>query len=358
MKVLFLTLSSISKFPAAKRALGMGSELVLMGHDVYIALEDCKENRERFANEAQGCNAIWIPSRTLLAEVYYKLKAVRQIKPDVLYSLSYSPRNLAFMSCFIPRTTKYLLEYSELYSSFKPIWKYREFISLFEVDGLICASRYLKSIFHARERRIHKEIPLLYLPYAYPRYIGKAKVDNPQKRPQRIIFMAALWKNYGVYLVIEAFLVMAKVVHSAELVIIGKGPEYENIKKMTAEADVSHCIHLAGFVPESDLDSFFSTADAFIAPMKSTVQDIARCPSKLFYYLPYQKPIITCRIGNPYDILGEWGFYYEPDNVNDMAVAMANALLASDKFTYPPNFISHHTWASRAREFIKWINKV
>ncbi len=356
MTFFFLTLSTFSKFPSLKRAVGMGFELANHGHSVFIALDDCEENRARFDSEAAGCTAVWIKPGSLFREIGEKLSAVRRIKPDFLYSLSYSPRNLAGLSFLFPDKTCYVLEYCELYSSFKFSWLLREWFSLIEVDRLVCASRYLDNVFSSRLRRLHKFTPVIYQPYAYPRYLGGASTRRSKKGcAKKILFMAALWKNYGVYEVIEAYLRVVAVRNNVDLVIIGRGPEYECVDAMIRKKNAEQIIHLEGFVPEEELDSYFADADVFVAPMKDTVQDRARCPSKLFYYIPYNKPIVTCKIGNPYDILGENGFYYNQNDVEDMSRVMSEALDISCRFSYPAGFIDGHTWKARAEEFLRWV---
>ena len=98
---------------------------------------------------------------------------------------------------------------------------------------------------------------------------------------------------------------------------------------------------------------YFSLTDFFVSPMNDTVQDWARCPSKLYMYLPYRKPIITCKIGEPYNVLGNNGFYYEPSSSDSLAYEMEK-LLESGKTTIAIEPMEHE-WRYRTNEFDKWI---
>ena len=99
---------------------------------------------------------------------------------------------------------------------------------------------------------------------------------------------------------------------------------------------------------------YFSLTDFFVSPMNDTVQDWARCPSKLYMYLPYRKPIITCKIGEPYNVLGDDGFYYRPSSSDSLAAEMEK-LLESGKTEIAINSLEHE-WTFRTKEFDKWLH--
>ena len=110
---------------------------------------------------------------------------------------------------------------------------------------------------------------------------------------------------------------------------------------------------MPGFVDEEDISQYFSVASAFISPMNDTPQDWARCPSKMYLYLPYKKPIITCKIGEPYEILQDKGFYYASGNAKDMATQMKK-IIENNKYTADAH-AEKHSWNVRAQELDNWI---
>lgn len=358
MTFLFVTLSRFSQFPTYKRAIGMGEALAQMGHVVKIACLDCEENRSRMALEAPHCEPIWIKTGSLWKEVVGKLSAVWSVKPDFVYSPSYSLRNLAFLRWMFPRRVKLIIEFCELYSDFArklSCWRMKEYLALSEADYLVCASHYLRKEFSRRIQSRRLKLPVLYLPYAYPEYLkSKGKVQNC---PQRVLFMAALWRNYGIYEVLSATEMLLQRGRNIVLDVLGSGPEKLHVIQWVKEHCLDERIHIHGYVDESRLDEYFSEASVFVSPMQDTIQDWARCPSKLFYYLPYNKPIVTCQIGDPYCTLGALGFYYSPLNVEEMANAIDNALLVAPTFSYPEGFVEKHSWASRAKEIMDWLQK-
>ena len=109
------------------------------------------------------------------------------------------------------------------------------------------------------------------------------------------------------------------------------------------------------FVKEEDIPAYFTLADAFISPMNDTVQDWARCPSKLYMYLPYKKPIITCKIGEPYEVLKENGYYYTPGSEMSLSQSIMR-LCQSGEWHLNINPLNHE-WRTRTIEFNKWFQQ-
>ena len=356
MKILFLTLSHFSSFPTYKRAIGMGEELALMGDAVYIAVMDSVENRERMRFEAPHCIPLWFRNAGVLREVYSKVRMCWHLKPDVVYSTSYSVRNLAFLRVLLP-TTCLVTEFCELYSQVprrRLTWQLREVCACFESSRIIVASQYLQSHFEQYMKQYKCSKPMLYSPYAYPQYL-RPKLQKACNHEKNVVYMASLWKGYGVWDVVESFRKVLALRSDIRLLIIGGGPEKNALMAYLKEKKLSEKIVVLGYVPEDALNDYFSLADVFVSPIFDTIQDKARCPSKIFYYIAYNKPIVTCRIGEPANVLKEYGFYYRSGDVQSMAETIKQALDQSLTFSYPEGFLEKHSWKSRAVEFKEWV---
>lgn len=195
----------------------------------------------------------------------------------------------------------------------------------------------------------HLSRRFLYLPFAYPTYL-RGTVDKADGR-HHVVFMAHMGRGYGVFDVLKAFEWVSRLKPKSHLDLIGGGPDLEEVRHWVATHGLYSRISVYGYVREEELDGLFSCAAAFVAPLHDSVQDWARCPSKVFYYIPYNKPIVTCRIGDPFENLKQYAIYYSADDVDDMARAIITALERSVKFAYPCGFIETHSWNARAKEF-------
>lgn len=358
MTYLFLTLGEFSKFPSAKRATGIGEALALRGHKVFISSMDCPENRKRLLIEAPHCEPCYFKRGNAFLEAFAKLRLVWKLRPRYVYSLSYSLRNLAFLRLFIPRGCQTIIEFNELYSCFSEhhlSWLIREFWALVENRYVLCASSYLVRFFKAKAAKWKLDCQFLYLPFAYPEYLtSPVGCDDALKH---LVFMAHMSRGYGVFEVLEAFSHVVSRRPEAYLDLIGGGPDLRDVENWVEVHGVKDKVAIHGYVAEDKLNALFSKAAMFVAPLHDIPQDWARCPSKVFYYIPYNKPIVTCRIGDPYENLGEYAIYYKPDDVEDMERAMLSALQLASSFSYPPGFIARHSWGARAESFERWTSK-
>jgi glycosyltransferase involved in cell wall biosynthesis len=362
-RICFITLGDMEKMPTAKRAAGMASELVRLGHRVAIVAWDVPSNHVRLAMECPEAEPLWVSPRNIVLEIMNKIKVVRDWRPELIYLSSFGIRNLACLRPLYSRNAKVIAEHCELYSAFGDLkhrmdLKWLEKRSVVEANGLVCASRYLQAEFDRRIKQRGSHARTVYLPYAYPSYLAlQGGGDKPVSGKKRILFMAALWKNYGVLDVIRAAKIL--VAQRADFVvdILGDGPAREEAALLIRELGLEDRVFLKGFIPETDLSQDFSRASVFLAPLVNTIQDIARCPSKVYYYLPYQKPIVTCALGDPHELLKSDGYYYIPASVESMAEVLNRALDESAGFVFRSLSVAEHSWNYSARQFEGWCKE-
>jgi glycosyltransferase involved in cell wall biosynthesis len=91
-------------------------------------------------------------------------------------------------------------------------------------------------------------------------------------------------------------------------------------------------------------------------PLRNTIQDRARSPSKVFMYMHFNKPIITSKIGESAEIFSDYDFYYNPDDSGSMSLAIEKALFSNDNWSPKWNPVSN-TWDERVVGRIEWLKK-
>ncbi|MFI3297657.1 MAG: glycosyltransferase [bacterium] len=365
-KICFITTGDIKSIATAKRALGLANPLSDLGWDVSIVMEDTEENHHRVALECdERITVVYFSHGSALNEVAQKNKIIKRINPDYLYICAFVFRNVVGMM----HSSKKIVEHSELQSSIPDIRGIKklmcymtEYYSIVYSDAILNASKYLQNTYLKREKKILSNIPMLYFPYAYnPSVINVVDVDYSNDKYvdfegcNTFVFLGSVTKNYGVFTIIDAVKIAAQN-NSFKVLILGKGRHYEEALRYVDDNNLGNYIYMPGFIEEEDVASYFSLATAFISPMNDTVQDWARCPSKLYMYLPYKKPIITCEIGEPYQIFKDDGYYYSPGNSSEMAKQIESVVsMGITKTSIDP---LEHSWATRAKEFDKWIKNV
>lgn len=363
--ICFVTTGDIKNIATAKRALGMANPLVELGWNVSILMEDTEENHHRVRMEC--CDKVrvyYFPHCSALQEIKAKNKIIKKLNPDYLYICAFVTRN----TVGIGQRCKKLVEHSELQSGIPDMKGVRkihaylnEYFSILYSDALLNASKYLQQVFKNRAKWVFKSnMPMMYFPYAYSD--GVMKVENidrdvpvyqKYKGRKIFVFLGSIVRGYGAFTMIEAMEQIHEQHPEALLLMLGRGGSYKEACEYVKMHHLESCVELPGFISEEEISSYFSLADYFVSPMNDTVQDWARCPSKLYMYLPYKKPIITCKIGEPYNVLGGEGCYFEPSSSLSLAEAMIH-LIESGVAAINVEPLKHE-WKHRTAEFDKWV---
>jgi Glycosyltransferase len=365
-KICFVTTGDIKNIATSKRALGMADTLYQLGWEVHIIMEDTVENRKRAELEcSKAIKFHYFSPSSAWNEVKSKNKIIKNIQPDFVYICAFVFRNIVHTSKSVIR----LVEHSELQSSIPDIKGLKklsvhllENYSVFYSNGLLCASKYLYDYYQRKSNRLKRNLPILYFPYAYSEKVCRIKSDNelsPKytglKDKFNIVFLGSLTENYGLYTMLDAIKRLSTSHQNIRLILLGRGRHFQQAEEFVQEHHFQNVILMPGYVEEEEITDYFSIADAFLSPMHDTIQDWARCPSKLYMYLPYKKPLIACKIGEPYEVLGTNGFYYESGSANDLAKVIGNCISNENYHAVNPQM---HTWEQRTIEFDSWIKKV
>ncbi len=366
MKICFITTGNIERVATMKRATGLAEPLINMGHEVHIMAVDCRENRERFALECPRAHIHYFPETSAYMEIRYKKKLIRDINPDFIYICAFVVRN--FICKYNIDNSILVVEHSELLSALSSV-KYWKRVIYYCMEGLckylyhgqIAASKYLENHFKSKLSN-KKKRTVLYSPYAYNQKVLLHKteiydfIEKKYEGYKIVLYMGNLCLNYGFSFLIEA----SKFIHNSsypiKILIMGDGIHKKIAEKYIKDFHLSNSVELLGYVNEKDLGSYFSLADAFISPLFDTVQDWARCPSKLFMYLPFNKPVLTCKIGEAKELfMDNYEYYYDSLNSEKLSKKIVQAVY--DVNYVPPCRAALHEWEQRAKDLLIWINE-
>jgi len=369
MKICFITLGDIKSIATMKRALGMANPLQSMGWEVSIIAQDTEENRNRIAIECnEHIQVYYYKECGLKEEVQIKTALVNQIAPDFIYFCSFSFRNRISKGKLTCKP-KILIEHSELASGIpdnKGLKKYAllalEYYSIHYSDGLLCASRYLEREYHKRAAQVmKKKLPILYSPYAFNNDVIDAPKIKLQELKDRyrnntvLLYMGTMTRNYGLFTMLQAIEQVIKERPDVRLLLLGRGRHLEEAKAYVQERRLENFVEFLGYTPENELSSYFERADAFISPLNDTVQDWARCPSKIYMYIPFRKPIFTCRIGEPKEIFGNDGHYFDTTQPATLAKLIGD--LAAGRLAHTDIDIDEHSWDRRSLDLTNWVSR-
>lgn len=366
-KICFVTTGDLRNNATAKRALSMANPLSDLGWKVYIILQDTKENHHRAQLECdERVSIFYIRCLSVMDELREKCKILHKIRPEYIYVCAFVLRNIVFCKFKCIK----IVEHSELLSRIQNRGRIRkklellfEYFSIIYASGLVNASNYLQDVYKKRRGLVFlkRNIPLLYLPYAYTPDQIKVKthvsgITREYKNKTVFIYLGTVTRNYGIFTIIEAAKALKEERRDFCVMVLGHGRDYGKAVEMVKKYDLEDWVYMLGFVEEEQIADYFSIASAFLSPMNDTIQDWARCPSKLYMYLPYKKPIITCRIGEPLSVLGENGLYYSTANSDSLKERMLDVI--NGKTIHSDVNPLLHTWEIRVKEFNDWIKKM
>ena len=355
--IAFVTTGDIKQIATAKRALGMANPLFDLGWDVHVILKDTDENRNRVDLECNSnINIHFYRSNSLFSELKEKNNILKKLDCKYIYLCGFVLRNIIRKKSnriFLSEHSELLSEVPNLPSYKRTLYKFLEKYSVRYSEGLLNASQYLNNYFEK-----YRPKKSLYFPYAFSNQtlIKKStKTIKPSIQiltdKKNVIYLGTVRRNYGIFTMLEAF----KYINNKDyrLIVLGSGKHYVEAVDFVKRNNLEDSVCLTGFVDEEEISDYFSIASGFLSPMNDTIQDKARCPSKLYMYLPYCKPIITCMLGEPYQVLGNDGFYYENNN----AKSLSDTILEALKTEEIPEIWQSHTWSFRSQQFDHWISQ-
>lgn len=363
--IVFVTTGDIENIATSKRAFGMTEPLVALGYDISIILQNTPSNRDRLAMEAPSARAIWFEAGSALSEMRMKRRKLAELAADIVYVGSYGIRNL--VAPFRPSRSLYIVEHSELPSAIQNRSMSRraadfvlERLSVRAFDGQVCASRYLEE-FICSKLPLNKTGRVHYSPYAFTRSIlapDGQRQTNMGSGKKHILYMGTLARNYGIFQIMDAIAELRLENTNFIFVVLGKGRHFNEAVDYAKKLNLDDFIDFQGYVSESDLGGYLQRADVFVAPIFNTVQDIARCPSKMFMYVLFDRPVVTSCIGEARELFGDdYDFYFSPGNVEQLANRLQTALDTPTSWT-PPWNAADHEWTKRVQALDVWLDQL
>jgi glycosyltransferase involved in cell wall biosynthesis len=364
MKIFFITSGDISIVATMKRATGMAEYLIALNNEVSIIALDCDANRKRFQYECPNANILYFNDGNSVYEQKQKKRLIEKGGPDLVYVSSVGFRNWIHKFNGSHSNTKYVVEHSELTSMISHFSIFRrgaylllEYLCQFIYDGQIVSSKYLYNHFTKKITSKNKE-KVLYNPYGFNKNIFE--VDNDKYYPLQkknqgykvVLYMGTLRENYGFLDLINAGEILNQQDQKFKILIIGNGAHKQIGVELVQKKKLNDIIEFVGFVEEEDLGVYFKLADVFISPLNDTIQDWARCPSKLFMYSAFSKPVVTCRIGEALELFHNGNYFYESGNVQDMADKIYKGITTKEDFL-KDNSISQE-WEVRSKDLYNW----
>ena len=366
MRIAFLGTSNPEVNASQVRLYHLARGMADAGHDVTVVVPDDPINREFPVTRESAVAFHLFKARSAIAEVFTKARQVRAGNFDVVHVVGIGARSLQLVGRPFRRPF-YVQDYDELMVSHQGLspatrayYSIAEGLTRQRAHGVVVFSRSLECL--VREHRPDLGRRLLYLPIGYDSSFEgtSANLDSELRmmaddRPV-ITWVGGFWPGYGIDELLNLAIALARRRRQFVLMLVGDGPGLRAARSIVAAQKLSNVI-TPGRVSLVDLQAYLRVSKAFLLPFPETPVNLYRCPTKLFQYIAYNRPIVTNRVGEVAEALGDAGFYYQSRSVESMADACEKAIASSAKYDrsglIPPIY-----WSERARQYSNWIESL
>ena len=162
-------------------------------------------------------------------------------------------------------------------------------------------------------------------PIAQARDIVRKKLGIPEDAIVAATVRRLVYKN-GVDTLLETAKATVQSNRRLVYLVIGKGPDLDDVKARIAQLGIEKNFILAGFVSDEDLPSFYNAADFFVLPSKSG----EGLPLVAMEAMACGLPLLATDVGGIKEVMFEgYGKIVPPSN--PQAMAAASLELASQK---------------------------
>jgi len=142
--------------------------------------------------------------------------------------------------------------------------------------------------------------------------------------PPILLFVGALAERKGVSYLVKSMPAIIKNFPKAALLIIGSGPEREELENLSLNLNLKKNVFFLGNIEPQELPYYYNQADVFVLP--SLVEGL---PVVLMEALACGLPIVATRIAGIPDMIkdGQNGFLVSPQSPKELSRAVINILL-------------------------------
>jgi len=347
--IAFLTLSSWEQNAAWLRPQALGHALAEMGHDVSYVVDDRTYNRQQLQLHPDA-NVVYVARPDTLSQLRTRRQAVARLAPDWLYVCNAHAKTFAALA--LRRSLRIVGQWDE--PPMLKAWPVprRQLEALLDrwlarrADRSVVCARALQPWFAERYG-----VRPPYLPHAAYLNGSGATRRSPFAEPTAV-YLGSFWQEWDHDLIFEAARLLAADGRRPRICLVGAGGELERWRAFAAAHGLDN-VAFAGWLEGEDLMAHLRGAHVNLFPIRDTLVNRTRCPSKLFAYAQAQRPVITNRVGEVPYVLGEKAQY-----VNADAAAFSEAIDAALRAPRPDDVgfdLGHLRYETRARELIELL---
>lgn len=348
MRYCFFASGPYAQNPSLVRAICLGHELAGKGVDVCYVADDIPENRQPGVFD-QRATVVHVEGPRTRSQFSGRRKALASLSPDYVHVIDPAPKTFLGL---VGSRWKVVADYDEWPAGRPHTFarrKWEEFLERWanrRAAHVIVCSRYLQDTF---ERRHHRRPE--YIPYA-THLAEHADAASPFHEPTAV-YMGTFSKPYDLDLLFGAAKVLADRGCKPRMCFMGNGPQFEMWQTFLSENRLDN-VELTGRLTGIELWRRLRHAHVLLFPIRPSVPNLSRCPSKTYSYAQARRPVIVNRTGEIPAVLGDLATYVDctPESFAEgIEQAMRSPVLPDIDYG-----VERHNWGARADQLLDLIS--
>jgi glycosyltransferase involved in cell wall biosynthesis len=346
-----------------QRMLFVAKALSETGTEVAVALPRSMRSSEFLRTYCPKVSETAFAPCSVLQEIWNKYRIARRFEPDAIIHFCVGARFLMpfrgpLKAAIIYDWDEWMSRHMAKNAAVRAKNRMAEAVSLFTGDGWIAASEFL---YHriGSQKGIGR---VFYLPNGYDDVVD---VSMAEGRPAtcfesgctNFIYIGSVDMEYQIWELIHLAQHVKTTGCRWKIHVVGTGRDMERFRNEIISKGLDKCFIMHGWMPVDQVGRYLRAAHIAVFPFPPTIQNIARCPLKIYQYVAAQKPVVTNCVGEVAKALGDSGWYYDAGNAGSLirkceeAVASLGGRQSRDGSSVGQNM----SWKHRVEGIEKWL---
>lgn len=144
-------------------------------------------------------------------------------------------------------------------------------------------------------------------------------------------FLGSFYGYEGLDLAVTAFAKVVKSHSNARLLLVGGGPQEENLKQQVKKLNIEEKVIFTGRVPHSEVGKYYSLVDLLVYPRKNMRLTDLVTPLKPLEAMAQGKLVLASDVGGHKELItdNENGFLFKADNVEHFSERIIELLVST-----------------------------
>jgi len=141
-------------------------------------------------------------------------------------------------------------------------------------------------------------------------------------------FIGSFYDYEGLEILLASLPIISKQIPNVKLLLVGGGPEDDNLRKLAKQIGIENYVMFTGRVPHDKVQDYYNQVDIFVYPRKKMRLTDLVTPLKPLEAMAQHKLVAASNIGGHNELIedGKTGVLFEPDNTADLARTIIDLL--------------------------------